>query len=194
MYAAEYNFSDVTILTITKRLNMLPAAAAATKYASAHIQNISQDCNELNGKARPLDISIENRTQFAIQRVAGDYFDSGKIFGGNYSNIGPLQKGNLAAANGNGTFMQGVSGAITFSIVVPETGEKVYDFVLGFSNPFAGSAKLRASFSESLGEVWDNMGSTSSKCTLLLNNGQKIEITSFPGSPQASLSIIQRPQ
>ena len=169
----------------------------ATNYASAHITSIAEGCKVLKEKSRPLDVAIENRTQFTVQRTAnGEYWDSGKVFGGNFQNIPPLSRGNIAVANSDSGFMTGVSGAVSFSLVENETQQKVADFVLGFSHPFSGAAKLGAGFTTNAKSGWDNIGSSASASARIFQdkygNKTTIELHSFPGSPNASLSIVQK--
>ena len=98
--------------------------------------------NELANKKRCILVTIENNTGLSLRRETSEYWDSGRAFVGNVEFISPNSSGKLAAAERDGSWWSGVSGAITFGIY--DNGARVGGFALGFSNPCTGSAKLKA--------------------------------------------------
>ena len=93
-------------------------------------------------KSRRILVTIENNTGFSLRRETSEYWDSGRVFGGNVEFISPNSSGKFAAAEEDDSWLSGVSGAISFGIY--DNGARVGGFALGFSNPCIGSAKLKA--------------------------------------------------
>ena len=93
-------------------------------------------------KSRRILVTIDNNTDLSLRRETSEYWNSGRVFGGNFEFISPNSSGKFAATKRDNSILSGVSGAISFGIY--DNGARVGGFALGFSNPCIGSAKLKA--------------------------------------------------
>ena len=93
-------------------------------------------------KSRRILVTIDNNTGLSLRRETSEYWDSGRVFGGNVEFIPPNSSGKFAAAERDNSILRGVSGAITFGIY--DNSARVGGLALGFSNPCIGSPKLKA--------------------------------------------------
>lgn len=126
-------------------------AAAIAKMGALSVAVADPLLKALSGKCRKMTMTIFNETQFPLQFV-DSYFGDGR-FAQAPTNVKPFSTLSFSACDGDGTIMQGVTGAATFTLLqMTFTGPSIS---VGFRAPWLGTYKASAIWNSDPEKAYD---------------------------------------